>query len=86
VPYLPAPPGPNTVAGGIRDGIDTHPEIAPELSNLPAVVQDHLESYVPEGLRIRRWIRRLGPTVSSLEQFWLHTSSSETLAYVHAAR
>jgi hypothetical protein len=80
------PPGPNTLAGGIRDGIDTHPEIAAELSNLPAVVQDHLESYVPSKLRIRRWVRRLGPTASSPEQFWLYTSSAEQLAYVHGAR
>jgi hypothetical protein len=76
----------NTVAGGTRPGIDSHPEIARYLSNLPAVVQDHLESYVPSRRRIRRWVRSLGPTTVEPERFWLFTTSAEELAYIYGAR
>jgi len=51
--------------------MDTHPDIARELSNLPAVVQDHLESYVPAALRLRPWVRALGSTAVKPERLWL---------------
>jgi hypothetical protein len=84
VTHLPA--GNNTVAGGVRPGIDTHPDIAPQLSNLPDAVQDHLESYVPSGTRIRRWVRALGPGATVPERFWLFVTSADQLAYVYGAR
>ena len=76
----------NTLAGGTRPEMDTHPDIARELSNLPAVVQDHLESYVPTALRVRRWVRALGPTAVKPERIWLFTTSQDKLAYVHGER
>jgi hypothetical protein len=76
----------NTLAGGTRPDMDTHPEIARELSNLPASVQDHLESYVPAALRVRRWVRALGPTALKPERLWLFTTSQDQLAYVHGER
>jgi hypothetical protein len=71
----------HTVAGGTGPEMDTHPEIATELSNLPAVVQAHLESYVPAALRIRRWVGALGPTAVKPERLWLFTTSQDKLAY-----
>lgn len=80
------PAGKNTIAGGVRPGIDTHCDLAAHLSNLPAVVQDHLESCIPSQTRIRRWVRALGPTATTPERFWLFTTSDDQLAYVYSAR
>jgi hypothetical protein len=79
-------PGPLTVAGGTRPNIDRNGDLMRELSNLPAVVQDHLETYIPSLQRTRRWVRSLGPSTTKPERFWLYTTSHDRLAYVHSTR